>query len=90
MSCPEEFTTENTESTENCRGVGKWIADPPLNISAFSAFSVVNTLPRQLRVTVYCPQAVYSIVTVVVRSPRVATMTSVPSSNMGRTVHDAL
>jgi hypothetical protein len=41
-------------------------------------------------VTVYCPHAVYSIVTVDVRSPRVMTITSVPASNLGRTVHAAL
>lgn len=42
------------------------------------------------RVTVYCPQAVKAIVTVVVVPCLVTMAISVPVSNLGRSEHDAL
>ena len=38
------------------------------------------------RVTVYCPQAVNWMLTVVVRTPRTTTATNVPESNRGAVV----
>jgi hypothetical protein len=50
----------------------------------------VGSAALQVRVTVYCPQAVYSIVTVPVRSPRTTTILMVPASILGLTSHSAL